>query len=97
MARQALLVMDLQNFIIGMAGAESEAVLENTAQVLSKARAAKIPVIHVMIDIKDFPANSNKSFSAYASHFAALLNDEEKMAFHSKVAPIQGGKSNANL
>ena len=92
MPRQALLVMDLQNSITTIVGSASDAVLQNTAEILSRARAEQIPVIHVVIDVKpDFPSKNNKSFTAINILFADSATDEKKMAIHSKVAPIQGG------
>jgi nicotinamidase-related amidase len=97
-SRQALLVMDLQNSIITIVGEKSRPILQNTASILAKARSTKIPVIHVVFDVKPgFPSQKNKSFEVLNVLFANYANDDKAMAIHSDVAPIQGGDLPANL
>ena len=67
--RTALLVMDLQNDIVGMLGTRAEALLDRSAALVAAARAANVPVIYVVVGFRpgypELSAN-NAAFAAVA-------------------------------
>jgi len=85
----ALLVMDFQRAVVQGFTADPEALLARTARLIAAARAAKMPVIYVVVGFRPgFPEVSprNRSFSAVrqSGRFAAGSGDSE---VHAAVAP----------
>jgi nicotinamidase-related amidase len=67
--RTALLVMDLQSEIVGMLAEKAAPILERAASVIAAARAAKLPIIYVVVGFRPgYPEISprNAAFSAAA-------------------------------
>lgn len=86
----ALLLMDFQNAIIGMAGDQSPPLLERVQQARKAARAAGMAVMHVRVAFTeaDYAAISprNKSFAALGkSRF--LTDGTAPAAIHDALAP----------
>ncbi len=66
-AHTALLVMDLQSEILAMVGDKGAAVVERASHVLAAARAARLPVIHVVVGFRPgYPELSPRN-PAYAT------------------------------
>ncbi len=69
-SRSALLVMDLQTYVVGRFADGCAALLDRTASLIAAARAAGVPVIYVVVGFRPgYPEVSprNQSFSAIAS------------------------------
>lgn len=87
----ALLVMDMQNGIIGM-HPDAVSVIGSVAKAIAKARANKIPVIYVVVGFRPGAPEAgmnNKSFSAGKERFAKM-NMDEFMKVHQDIAPQEG-------
>ena len=69
-SRSALLVMDLQNDIVGMLGDRSGPIVDRAAGVIAAARKAKVTVIYVVVGFRpgypELNANVHASFAAVA-------------------------------
>jgi nicotinamidase-related amidase len=91
-ADSALLVMDIQTFILARMG-DSKDLINALKEAIGKARAAGIPVIYVGVAFrKGLPeiSTNNKSFSAIRNNAAQLAVMEEPVAIHPSVAPLPG-------
>jgi len=91
MDRTALLVMDVQRGIVERY-ADDPGYLDRLAAAIAKARAAKLPVIYVMISFRHgHPEISarNKSFSAIMTG-GGYTHDDPATSIHPAVAPQQG-------
>jgi nicotinamidase-related amidase len=87
----ALLVMDMQNSIVGMLP-DAGNVVANVSKAISTARAKQIPVIYVVVGFRPGApevSDSNKWFSETKSRIGNV-NMEEFMTIHSDVAPQDG-------
>jgi nicotinamidase-related amidase len=85
--RTALLVMDMQNAIVGRL--DDTAALDRAAEAVAAARTAGVPVIHVRVGFRPgYPEVSprNTTFSALRDAGGAL-DDPEAIAIHPAVAP----------
>ncbi|MCE4061072.1 cysteine hydrolase [Pandoraea sputorum] len=87
----ALLVMDYQHFILqnNVAAERHAEVIGRTAQLLAAARAAKMPVVYVMVGFRPgHPEVSarNRIFSAIKAN-GVLVLDQPATAIHPDVAP----------
>lgn len=85
----ALLVMDMQPFILNNLPDPSP-VLQRAASVISRARAASIPVIYVGLAFREgMPeiSDSNKSFAAARERFSRF-SAEDFLQIHPDVKPI---------
>jgi nicotinamidase-related amidase len=88
--RTALLLMDLQNAIVGMLGDGADALLERAQKARAAAKASGMAVMHVRVAFTeaDYAAVSprNKSFAALGkSRF--LTDGTEPAAIHDALAP----------
>jgi nicotinamidase-related amidase len=89
-AKQALLVMDVQN--VNVARYAEPAYLSRLRQAVGAARAAGVPVIHVVVGFRPgFPeiSSRNKMFAAIPSHVPAT-GGEQLLQIHPDVAPEPG-------
>lgn len=87
----ALLVMDLQNSIVGMLP-DAGSIVNNVGKAIIKAREKKIPVIYVVLGFRQGAPEvspDNKSFSALKQR-VGNASMEEFMKIHSAVAPQEG-------
>lgn len=89
-AKSALMLMDFQNVIVGMAGDGGPALLERANKARTAAKAAGMAVMHVRVAFTDgdYAAVSprNKSFSALnQSRF--ITDGSEPAAIHPALAP----------
>ena len=87
----ALLVMDMQASILGMAP-NGPAIIGNVAKAIAHARSKKIPVIYVVVGFRQGGPEvsmNNKGFSANKERFATV-NMQEFMQVHPDVAPLPG-------
>jgi nicotinamidase-related amidase len=85
--RTALLVMDMQNAIVGRFG--DTAVLDRAAEAVAAARTAGVPVIHVRVGFRaGYPevSSRNKAFTGLRDA-AGGLDDPEATSIHPAVAP----------
>jgi nicotinamidase-related amidase len=91
MANQALLVMDVQNSIVGRFASDNTEYLPRLAKAIEAARAAGVPVIYVVVGFRPgFPEVSphNRIFGAMkAATGAASLASPEAFQVHEAVAP----------
>jgi nicotinamidase-related amidase len=88
----ALLMMDLQNWIVERYGAESPALLDAVSAAATAARVAGVPVIHVRLTFREgAPEVSRRSrmFSTVAS-MPGLGDDDPPARIHPAVAPHPG-------
>ncbi|HSY77711.1 MAG TPA: isochorismatase family cysteine hydrolase [Bacteroidia bacterium] len=88
----ALLVMDIQQFTIGMLQG-GEAYLAILSKAIENARAKKIPVIYVVIGFREgYPeiSQSNKSFARIKNTPGLRFDTEEAMKVHAALAPVKG-------
>ncbi len=84
----ALLVMDMQTAILGMLPS-SEAVINNTARAIAKARENNVPVIYVVVGFRQGTPEispDNKSFAASKERFAQA-DMQDFIKIHPAVAP----------
>jgi nicotinamidase-related amidase len=84
----ALLVMDMQEGIVAMLP-DATAMLNNTAQAITNAREAKIPVIYVVVGFREGApeiSSNNKGFAASRERFSSI-NMAEFMKVHDAVKP----------
>jgi nicotinamidase-related amidase len=89
--RTAVLCMDYQAAIVANFAAGAEGLLQRAASVLDAARAAKVPVIYVVVGFRPgFPEVSprNKSFAAVRERAAMFQGDGAQV--HPAVAPRDG-------
>jgi len=89
----ALLVMDVQEAIIGMLGKSVDAYIDALSNAIKKARANNMPVIYVVVGFRNgYPeiSPSNKSFSMIKKSPDRKFDTEEAMKVHSAVAPAKG-------
>lgn len=89
----ALLVMDVQQAIVGMLGDLSEAYLATLSNAIKKARANSIPVIYVVIGFRNgYPeiSPSSKSFTTIKNNPDRKFDTEDAMKVHASVAPVKG-------
>ncbi len=87
----ALLVMDMQAAILGMAP-NGTAIIGTVAKAIASARSRKIPVIYVVVGFRQGGPEvsmNNKGFSANKERYANM-NMEEFMKVHPDVAPQPG-------
>jgi nicotinamidase-related amidase len=88
----ALLLMDLQNWIVERYAAESAALLDAVSTVATAARTAGVPVIYVRLAFRDgAPEVSprNRMFSTAATR-SELGGDDPAGQIHPAVAPHSG-------
>jgi nicotinamidase-related amidase len=88
-AKTALLLMDMQNAIINMAGG-NPAFIGKVKQAKEAARKGGIPVIYVVVNFRpDFPEVSprNKTFSRLKSGAMQLIDNPTAMEIISELAP----------
>ncbi len=89
-AREALLVMDMQNGVVGRFG-DLGAVLETVGSVVTAARAADVTVIYVRIAFRDGSPEispNNRTFSARAR--SGLSETDPSTQIHPAVAAQPG-------
>lgn len=92
MAAQALLIMDVQNGIVGRDPAGFEPILASLGTAVTAARKASVPVIYVRVAFRDgMPEISprNRTFSALASR-GGLAETDPATQVHQAVAPQPG-------
>lgn len=90
-SQTALLVMDMQASILSNLP-DASGVIGQVAKAINKARAAKIPVIYVVVGFRQGMPEvnmNNKSFAAARDRYAKL-NMSEFLNVHTEVAPIEG-------
>jgi nicotinamidase-related amidase len=92
-AKSVLLLMDFQNLIVGMVGAEGAALLERASQAREAARKAGMAVMHVRVAFNDpdyaaIPP-TNKAFSGLAKS-RMITDGTEPAAIHPALAPAPG-------
>jgi nicotinamidase-related amidase len=88
----ALLVMDFQKAIVDMVQDGKEALLDRTAGLITVARNAGVPVIHVVVGFRPgYPEvnGRNKSFGAIRQAGRIAAGDPS-VEIHPAVAPTQG-------
>ncbi len=88
----ALLVMDVQQFTIGMLQG-GEAYLAILSKAVENARAKKIPIIYVVIGFREgYPEinQASKTFSRIKNTPDLRFDTEEAMKVHVAVAPVKG-------
>jgi nicotinamidase-related amidase len=94
MSKPALLLMDLQEFIVNRFVGDSGKVFSERFNIISEAaRRSRIPVIYVVVKFrKDFPEVSpqNKAFGQLRSAGMPLVEGEAAVEIHSSVAPKEG-------
>ena len=86
---RALLIMDVQQVVVGMLKEDTKGYLERLQRTLAIARGAHIPVIYVVIGFRPgFPEVSpnNKAFAALKSN-SRMFDVPEAVAIHTAVAP----------
>src|SRR5580692_12041338 len=89
-AREALLVMDVQNSVVGRFG-DSPALLETLESAVKTARASGVPVIYVRVAFRDGTPEispNNRTFSALGR--SGLGESEPSTQIHAAVAPEPG-------
>jgi nicotinamidase-related amidase len=89
-AREALLVMDVQNSVVGRFG-DSPALLETLESAVKTARAAGVPVIYVRVAFRDGTPEvspNNRTFSALAA--SGYGETDPSTQIHPAVAPAPG-------
>lgn len=87
----ALLVMDLQDAIVGMLP-EQHKIISNVGKAIAKARGHKIPVIYAVLGFRQGTPEispSNKNFSALRQRIGNS-GMEEFMKIHTALAPQEG-------
>src|SRR4051812_48474116 len=90
--RAALLVMDIQNGILGRLESGVEELLERLRQAIAAARKASIRVVYVRVAFRDgHPEISarNRSFSAIGDG-GGFREDDDATQIHEAVAPEPG-------
>lgn len=90
--RAALLVMDVQQGVVGRFGGEAEALLEPLARAVAAARAAGVMAVYVRVGFRErAPEVSvrNRSFAAI-SQAGGFGLDEAATQIHPAVAPQPG-------
>jgi nicotinamidase-related amidase len=89
MTNSALLVMDVQNGIVGRVGEQSEELLATLGRATAAARSAGVPVIYVRVAFRrGAPEVSprTRAFSVVAGS-GAMVDDDESTQIHPAVAP----------
>ena len=89
MATTALLVMDVQNGIVGRIPDEAPALLERVGAALDHAHAAGLPVVYVRVAFRPDGGDvtpRNRAFSALAGR-TDMSVDDPATAIHPAVAP----------
>jgi nicotinamidase-related amidase len=87
----ALLVMDLQAQTVGMLGDGAGALLAQAQTLIAKARAAKLPVIYVVVGFSPgYPEVSARNVSFYAVIKSGGLNDTSAADIPAQVRPEPG-------
>ncbi len=89
-AREALLVMDVQNGVVGRFG-DSPALLETLGSAVQAARGSGVPVIYVRVAFRDGTPEispNNRTFSALAA--SGLGETDASTQIHPAVAPEPG-------
>jgi nicotinamidase-related amidase len=89
-AREALLVMDVQNGVVGRA-ADPDALLETLGSAVKAARASGVPVIYVRVAFRDGTPEispNNRTFSALGR--SGLGESDPSTQIHAAVAPEPG-------
>ena len=89
-AREALLVMDVQNSVVGRFG-DSPALLETLEAAVKAARASGVPVIYVRVAFRDGTPEispNNRTFSALGR--SGLGETDTSTQIHPAVAPQPG-------
>lgn len=91
-SRSALLVMDLQVRVVGML-TDSANLIHEVANTVKSARAAKIPVVYIVVGFRDgFPEISgrNRSFSEIARAGTPFLRADPSAQIHPGVGWQEG-------
>lgn len=89
----ALLVMDVQQSIVGMLGSAGEAYLATLSNAIKKARANNTPVIYVVIGFRSgYPEvnPSSRTFVMLKNNPDRKFDTEDAMKVHASVAPVKG-------
>ena len=92
MRHTALLIMDYQNATVSNVEARYPNLLDRAAAMLAAARAASVPVVHVVVRFRDgYPEVSprNRTFSGIRSS-GRLLEGTPGAEIHPRVAPQPG-------
>jgi nicotinamidase-related amidase len=91
--KSVLLLMDFQNLIVGMVGADGAALLERAAQARETARKTGMAVMHVRVAFNDADyaaiPPTNKAFSGLAKS-RMITDGTEPAAIHPALAPAPG-------
>lgn len=92
-SKTALLVMDLQLNILSHMQKDSALLLKNTAGAIEKARAAKIPIIYVIVKFREGLIDinpSNKFLSKFLSSGDTFTEAGKLCEVHPSIAPLPG-------
>ncbi|MGE0451060.1 MAG: cysteine hydrolase family protein [Vicinamibacterales bacterium] len=90
-ARALVLCMDFQNDIVTRFVPVSPEVLERAGQVLNAARAANIPVVHVVVQFRPgHPEVADRGPFQVVRRMNGLVEGTEGAAIHPAVAPRDG-------
>ena len=89
--RTAVLIMDYQNDIVTSFTPADGGMLTRAARVLERARAAAIPVIHVVVQFRDgYPEVADRGLFKMVRTMNRLVEGTPGAAIHSTVAPRPG-------
>ena len=89
--RTAVLIMDYQNDIVSNFVQAGDAMLARAARVLERARAAKIPIVHVVVQFRPgYPEVADRGLFKMVRSMNRLVEGTEGAAIHPAVAPKPG-------
>lgn len=89
--RTAVVIMDYQNDVVTTLVPTGDAMLSRAAHVLERARAAAIPVIHVVVQFRSgYPEVADRGVFKMVRSMNRLIEGTKGAAIHPSVAPTAG-------